>query len=82
VSVHGEYSKYVQGCRCDSCKSANSLYQRTYRRSEIIKAKNVVHAKRRNRAAMLALRYLKHNNPHAYFQVMDEARDWIDARPN
>jgi DNA replication protein DnaC len=75
----GYYSTYVQGCRCDKCKQANRSYQRKYRTTQEAKAKNVRHAKRRNRAAMLALRYLRANNRQAYFQVMDEAREWVDA---
>jgi hypothetical protein len=31
---------------------------------------------------MLALRYLRDNNPRAYYEVMDEARQWIDATNN
>jgi predicted ATP-dependent serine protease len=78
----GYYSTYVQGCRCDLCKQANSSYQRKYKSTPERKAKNVRHAKRRNRAAMLALRYLRDNNPRAYYEVMDEAREWIDATNN
>lgn len=75
----GHYSTYVQGCRCDKCKQANNAYQANYRKTVDAKAKNVRHAKRRNRAALLALRYLRANNRQAYFQVMDEAREWINA---
>ena len=72
----GYYSTYVQGCRCDACKQANAKYQRKYRQTPKARAMNVRHAKRRNRAGLLALRYLKANNPRAYFHVMDEAREW------
>lgn len=31
MSPHGTTSRYVQGCRCAECKSANSAYLRNYR---------------------------------------------------
>ncbi|GHJ59158.1 hypothetical protein NOK12_16760 [Nocardioides sp. OK12] len=30
-SAHGTHSAYVQGCRCDDCKTARREYMRDYR---------------------------------------------------
>lgn len=74
----GYYSTYVQGCRCDKCKQANAFYQRKYRSQEKQRQANIRNAKRRNRAAMLALRHLKQHDKRAYFHCMDEARTWME----
>ena len=79
----GTLAAYVAGCRCEQCSTANREYQRKYRRNNPkARAANIRNAKRRNHAAMLALRYLKQNNPQAYFAVLDEADAWIQAGSN
>ena len=32
--AHGTYSRYVAGCRCESCTVANRVYKRTLKRSK------------------------------------------------
>lgn len=78
MRVCGYYSSYVEGCRCEKCREANAFYQRKYRSQEKQRKANIRNAKRRNRAALLALRYLKEHNPRAYYQCMDEAREWLE----
>jgi hypothetical protein len=78
MSECGIYSTYVQGCRCVSCKKANATYQRKYRSAQDKRKIAVKHSKRRNRAAMLALRYLRDNDKTMYYKVMDEARQWVE----
>lgn len=43
---HGTRSKYVQGCRCDSCARANRNYQREYIRARIAAGITDPHGKR------------------------------------
>ena len=74
----GTYSTYVQGCRCVACKKANTNYQRKYRSAEDKRKIAVRHAKRRNRAALLALRHLRDNDTKNYYKVMDQAREWME----
>lgn len=76
----GYYSTYVQGCRCEKCKEANSSYHRKYRKAEDRRIKAVGYARRRNHAAMLALQHLRAHDKKAYFEVMDKAREWFDTR--
>jgi hypothetical protein len=79
MSECGVYSTYVQGCRCLACKKANTNYQRKYRSTEDKRKIAVRHAKRHNRAAVLALRHLRDHDKKTYYKVMDEAREWIDS---
>jgi hypothetical protein len=78
VSTCGTYSAYVQGCRCKPCKKANASYQTKYRSSEDKRKAAVLHAKRHNRAAVLALRYLREHDKKAYYKCMDEAKEWMN----
>lgn len=32
--AHGYYSSYAHGCRCDKCKEANKIYQRSRARGD------------------------------------------------
>jgi hypothetical protein len=36
MTNHGTYSSYIQGCRCESCKKANSSYHLLRRNKRII----------------------------------------------
>lgn len=78
MSKCGSYSEYVAGCRCSACTEANRAYHRKRRESPEQRKQHIMHSKRRNHAAMLALRWLKQNNPQQYFACMDEARAWMN----
>ena len=81
MSQCGVYSTYVQGCRCEPCKRANAAYQRKYRSSQEKRALAVRVSRRRNYAAMLALKYLRTHDKRTYYRLMDEAQQWIDNSP-
>lgn len=83
MSSCGTYSSYVKGCRCDKCKQSNKDYQMNYRKTKENRAKAVVYAKKRNRAALLALRHLRATDMKTYYALIDEANQWVDgATPN